>query len=271
MTDASRAAAFLRQRLGSGRPELAIVLGSGLGGIAASLDDAVNVETTDVPGFPASTVAGHAGRIYLGRWGGRRVLLFQGRVHLYEGHPVETVTLGVRCAAQMGAEHLVLTNAAGSCSSAVGPGSLMRATDLLDLFFRRLRGNRDKGFIGRGRALDPRLGRRIDEAALLESIPLAHGVLCGSSGPAYETAAEIRLQRTLDAQAACMSTIPEVFAAVDCGMRVGVVSLITNFGTGVSSAPLNHAEVVEWAARAGEDLGRLLRRLAGLLPGRESS
>jgi purine nucleoside phosphorylase len=170
----------------------------------------------------------------------------------------------------MGAEYLVLTNAAGSCSSAVGPGSLMRATDLLDLFFRRLRGDRAKPFLGRGRVLDSELCRLVDEAAVLESIPLAHGVLCGSSGPAYETAAEIRLQRTLDAQAACMSTVPEAFAAVDCGMRAAVVSLITNFGTGVSSAPLNHAEVVEWAARAGEDLGRLLRRLAVLLLGEES-
>jgi inosine/guanosine/xanthosine phosphorylase family protein len=267
MTDAARAADFLRQRLGAQRPEMAVVLGSGLGGIAASLADAVSIETTEVPGFPASTVAGHAGRIYLGRWAERRVLLFQGRVHLYEGHEVETVTLGVRCAAELGAKYLVLTNAAGSCSSAVGPGSLMRATDLLDLFFRRLRGNRAKPFIGRGGALDPKLCRLVDEAAALESIPLAHGVMCGSSGPAYETAAEIRLQRTLDAQAACMSTIPEVFAAVDCGMRVAVISLITNFGTGVSSAPLNHAEVVEWAAKAGEDLGRLLLRLAALLPG----
>ena len=267
MTDAARAADFLRQRFGDERPEMTVVLGSGLGGIAASLADSVSIETREVPGFPAATVAGHAGRIYMGRWADRRVLLFQGRVHLYEGHAVETVTLGVRCAAALGAQLLVLTNAAGSCSSAVGPGSLMRATDLIDLFFRRLRGNRAKGFIGRGGALDPQIGRLVDEAAVLESIPLAHGVLCGSSGPTYETAAEIRLQRTLDAQAACMSTIPEVFAAIDCGMRVAVVSLITNFGTGVSSEPLRHADVVEWAARAGEDLGRLLRRLAGLLPG----
>jgi len=266
MTDAMRAGAFLRERLGSAQPEMAVVLGSGLGGIAESLERPVGVDTAQIPGFPAASVAGHAGRVLLGRWSGRPVLLFQGRVHLYEGHPVEAVTLGVRTAAALGIRFLVLTNAAGSCSVAVPPGSLMRAQDLLDLFFRRLHGRQAKPFVGRGGVLDPQLGRWIDDAARRESIILAHGVLCGSSGPAYETAAEIRLQRTLGAHAACMSTIPEAFAAADCGMRVAVVSLITNFGTGITSRRLEHAEVVGWAARAGDDLGRLLRALAGLLP-----
>lgn len=266
MRDSETVATFLRERLGALTPEIAVVLGSGLGVIANTLEESTSVATEEIPGFPVSTVAGHAGRVHLGRWGGRVVLLFQGRVHLYEGYPIQTVTLGVRTAAELGARYLVLTNAAGSCDRAIRPGSLMRASDLLDLFFRRLRGNSKKPFIGRGRTLDPELGAMIDEAARREKITLSHGVLCGSSGPSYESAAEIRLQRAIGAHAACMSTVPESYAAVDSGLRVAAISLITNYGTGITQERLDHAEVVEWAERAGKDLGRLLRRLAGSLP-----
>ncbi|MBD3160963.1 MAG: hypothetical protein GF346_02260 [Candidatus Eisenbacteria bacterium] len=131
---------------------------------------------------------------------------------------------------------------------------------MIDLFFRRLRGAAPPPFLGRGGTLDPAVGRGLDEAARRERVVLRHGVLCGSLGPSYETAAEVRLWRTIGGSAACMSTVPEAFAARRAGMRVGVISLITNFGTGVSADRLDHSEVVAWASRAGEELRRLLRR-----------
>ena len=216
--------------------------------------------------MPAASVAGHAGRVWLGWWGGCCVLVFQGRLHLYEGHPVETITLSVRAAAELGVRDIVLSNAAGSCDGAIPPGSLMRASDLLDLFFHRIRGRARAPHIGRGGVLDADLGAVLDEAARRERIDLRHGVLCGSLGPSYETASEVRLWRRLGASAACMSTVPEAFAARAAGMRVAAVSLITNLGTGLrAGARLDHSEVVEQAAHAGEELGCLLKKAAELL------
>ena len=266
--DAQRAALFLSRRLEDGRPRFAVVLGSGLGSIAASLERASQVPMQEIPGMLPASVAGHAGRVCLGWWGRCCVLAFQGRLHLYEGHPVETITLSVRTAAELGVRDIVLTNAAGSCDGAIPPGSLMRADDLLDLFFRRIRGRVRAPYVGRGGVLDADLGGILDEAARCERIDLRHGVLCGSLGPSYETAAEVRLWRRLGAGAACMSTVPEAFAARAAGMRVAVVSLITNFGTGLlAGARLDHSEVVAAAGQAGEDLGRLLRRAAAILCG----
>ena len=265
MRDARRAADYLEERLGPARPELAIVLGSGLGAIAETLEDAKRIASDEVPGFPRATIAGHAGEIHIGRWGARTVLVFQGRVHLYEGHRIERVTLAVRVAAALGARDLILTNAAGSCDPAIPPGSLMRADDLMNLFFIRIGGTAGNGRIGGGGILDPILKRAIDEAARLEGIELRTGVLCGSIGPSYETASEIRLWRRIGASAACMSTVPEAFAARAVGMRVAAISLITNLGTGIASGPLDHAEVMALGARAGGELGRLLRRTAEIL------
>jgi purine nucleoside phosphorylase len=141
----------------------------------------------------------------------------------------------------------------------------MRASDLLNLFFVRIGGTIGTGRIGGSGTLDPALNRAIDEAARLEGIELRTGALCGSLGPSYETASEIRLWRRIGASAACMSTLPEAFAARAAGMRVAAVSLITNLGTGIASGPLDHAEVMALGARAGSDLGRLLRRMAEIL------
>lgn len=262
MNDAKRAADFLRRKLDIAEPELAVVLGSGLGSIAETLLDSRGVSAGSIPGFPPSSVAGHEGEVRCGRWGGCSTLIFRGRVHLYEGHPVGTVTLAVRTAAELGARELVLTNAAGSCDGSIPPGCLMRATDLLDLFFRRLRTRVPTPRIGMAPVLDPSMGKRLDTAAIVEGIHLRTGVLCGSLGPSYETASEVRLWRRIGGHAACMSTVPEAFAARAAGMRVGVVSMISNYGTGISPGPLDHRDVMDQAARAGVDLGRLLRRFA---------
>jgi len=260
MSDAKRAAEHLRGWMGTASPSLAVVLGSGLGGISESLEERKTIPFTEIPGFPSAGVAGHAGFLHSGIWGGRPVLLFQGRVHLYEGHPLRTVTLPARTAAELGVSRLVLTNAAGSCDREMSPGTLMRASDLIDLFFRRLREGMASPRIGAAPLLDPALGELLDRAACLSGVELRTGALCGSSGPSYETAAEIRLWRRLGARAACMSTIPEAFAARRAGVRVAAISLITNYGTGIAGRPLSHEEVVEWAAVAGERLARLLRK-----------
>ncbi|MFB3908497.1 MAG: purine-nucleoside phosphorylase [Candidatus Eisenbacteria bacterium] len=267
------AVAHLRARFpGEPAPRLAVVLGSGLGGIAASLERRASIDATEVPGLPSPSVAGHGGRIHRGWWGAVPVLLFEGRGHLYEGHDAAAVTRNVRVAAALGARDLVLTNAAGSCDPDLPAGSLMRASDLLDLFFRRLRGTRDPGFVGRGGGgvLDPALGRILDRAAREARIVLHRGTLCGAMGPSYETASEIRLARRLGASAVTMSTIPEAFAGRAAGMRVAVVSLLSNFATGVSfTAPLRHEDVLASASDADERLARLLGRAASILGGGE--
>lgn len=262
MKDARDAARSLRNRLGIERPRLAVVLGSGLGSVAESLLEARGMPAGEIPGFPRAAVQGHEGEVRFGRWGGCPTLIFRGRVHLYEGHSAETITLAVRTAALLGASELVLTNAAGSCDASIPPGCLMRSTDLLDLFFRRLRIPGAPGRIATAPLLDAEVGSRLDAAALAEGIHLRTGVLCGSPGPAYETASEVRLWRRIGGHAACMSTVPEAFAGRAAGMRVGVVSMISNYGTGISPGPLDHRDVMEQAALAGVDLGRLLRRFA---------
>jgi purine-nucleoside phosphorylase len=238
------------------------VLGSGLGAIASSLEDGVSVEATEVPGFPPSRVPGHAGAVHVGRWGSCRTLVFQGRTHLYEGHTDDAVTLPVRTAGALGARFVLLTNAAGAVDSRLAPGSLLCARDLIDLFFRRWSHARAGGT----RAVpDPALGRLVGRAASAEGVALASGVLSGSMGPAYETAAEVRWLQRLGVHAVCMSTIPEAIAAGTLGLPVAVVSLITNHATGIAPGPLDHAEVVRWARTAESDLGRVLRASANLL------
>jgi inosine/guanosine/xanthosine phosphorylase family protein len=265
MNDAHAAADFLRSRWGDARPRVAVVLGSGLGEIAEGLDERRSLPSETIPGIPKATVEGHAGEVHIGRWGSSSVLVFQGRVHFYEGHSFDTITLAVRTAAELGVRDLILTNAAGSCDGALPPGALMRATDLIDLFFRRNRGTSAPVWIGRGGVLDRDLGRILDDAAIAERIEMRLGVLCGSQGPTYETASEIRLWRKIGASAACMSTVPEAFAARAAGMRVAAISMISNFGTGVTPGRIDHEEVMREGRRAGKDLGRLLRRAISLL------
>jgi purine-nucleoside phosphorylase len=268
---------FLRRWLGVDAPSLAVVLGSGLGGVASGLERAKVIGMVDIPGFPAPTVLGHAGRVRCGGWGGRSVLVLEGRTHLYEGHTVERVTRAVRILAASGVRDLILTNAAGSCNFEIPPGALMRATDLVSFFFRRMRGDRaERGLLdsgGRDRdacvdsnphgVFDADLGRSLDAAAWRSGVGLARGVLGGILGPTYETAAEVRLLRRAGADAACMSTIPEAIAARMAGMRVAAVSLITNYATGVGKMErLEHADVVSRATIAAADLERVLREHA---------
>ena len=230
-------------------PEIALVLGSGLGALADDVEDAVVISTADVPHYPASTVPGHAGRLVLGTLGGRSVLVVQGRVHSYEGHSPREVTFPVRLAHALGARRLLLTNAAGGINPAFRPGTLMLITDHLNLTF----ASPLAGPVGDGEQRFPDLSNPYDEAwriqsrniALTLGISYREGVYVWTSGPSYETPAEIRAFAKAGADAVGMSTVPEAIQAAALGLPVLGISTITNPAAGLNADALDHEEVLE--------------------------
>jgi len=261
---AVRAADFIRGRAPGIAPRLGIVLGSGLGGLADGLDDAIAIPYGEIPGYPVSTVAGHAGRLLLGRLDGVPVACMQGRVHLYEGHPPSAIRLPIRVFRALGAKVVLLTNAAGSLNPWVGPGSLMLITDHLNFMWTNpLVGPNDDAwgerFVGLENAYDPELRRRLVRLADEIGIRLHEGVYCALLGPLFETPAEITAYRTLGADAVGMSTVPEVIVARHCGLRVAAISAITNLGVGLSDEAVDHEQTLRGAALAAADLTRLVR------------
>jgi purine-nucleoside phosphorylase len=239
--------------------ELAFVLGSGLGAFAQRLERARSVPAADIEGLPQSGVPGHAGRIAVGEIGGVRVLVQQGRVHLYEGWSAEEVTRAVRAFAAIGVRTLVLTNAAGGIRAGFQPGSLMRIADHIDLQGRARLERTQRGF---GSPWDAAAGRALESAARAAGLRLESGVYAGLLGPAYETPAEIRWLRAIGADAVGMSTIAEALAARAAGMRVAGVSCITNLAAGLADSPPSHAEVLETGKRAAHDFCTLLEHAA---------
>lgn len=236
-----------------GAPDVAMVLGSGLGGYADSLADADAMSYSHIPHMPSAGVEGHDGNLVVGTRGATRIAILQGRLHLYEGHPADTVVFGVRLLAALGAKTLFVTNAAGAVSPALTPGDLMVIEDQLNLTGTSLGGGDDDGtgprFVDMTRAFDPRLIRIATAVANEQGFVLKRGVYAGLRGPAYETPAEIRMLRTLGADAVGMSTVLEVMAARRLGMRILGISCITNLGAGMSDGPLDHAEVTATAER----------------------
>ncbi len=269
MTDPAHLAAdVLRERAPGLAPRLGIILGSGLGGLADVLEDAVAVPYGEIPGFPTSTVAGHAGRFLVGRLEGVDVACMQGRFHLYEGHEPAVIKLPIRTFKALGAEALLLTNAAGSLRLEVGPGSLMLITDHLNFMWTNpLVGPNDDAwgdrFTGLQDAYDPELRARLLRVAGELGITLHQGVYCSLLGPLFETPAEIRALRTVGADAVGMSTVPEVIVARHAGLRVAAISAITNLGVGMSDEPVDHEQTLRGAALAAEHLTRLVRGFVG--------
>ena len=257
----------IRGELGGASTDLGVVLGSGLGGLADRLDPVWQRDAVAIPGYPHSTVAGHRGRLLLGRLGDRLTWVVQGRVHLYEGHAVETATRYVRLLHALGVRRLILTNASGSVDArAAGPGDGVLCRDAIGLYFRPLAAPAWNGpWRVRGPLTDPELARKAEETAREESIPLRSGILVASLGPTYETAAEVRAWRAIGGTVASMSTVPEAMVARELQMRCLIFSLVTNLGTGLSPHPLSHEEVVEVADRAGRTLERLLVTLVARL------
>jgi purine-nucleoside phosphorylase len=246
-------------------PEIGIVLGSGLGGLADDLDDAVAIPFADLPGWPAATAPGHVGRLLLGRLADRPVVMLQGRFHVYEGNDPGLVVQPVLLFRRLGARAVVLTNAAGGVDPAFGPGTLMVIRDHINLTGRTplLGPNADalgERFQDLTDAWSPRLREALHAAGRAEGVDLAEGVYVGLLGPQYETPSEVRMLRTLGADAVGMSTVLECIAARWVGLEVCGVSLVTNAGAGYTGEPLTHEEVLAAGAEAGPRLARVIRR-----------
>lgn len=241
--------------LTSAEPAIGLILGSGLGDFADTLEDRLVIPFSDIPDFPAATVPGHTGAFVFGTKHGKAVVCLQGRLHYYEGHSMQTLTMPVRIMAKLGVQTLVLTNAAGGVNKDYRPGDLMLISDHINY-------SGANPLIGQNlEEFGPRfpdvsdlysidLRTKIKLAAVEAGIPLRQGVYMMFSGPNYETPAEIRMARILGADAVGMSTVPEALVAAQCGIRVAGISCITNMAAGVSQQKLSHQEVMETAAMA---------------------
>jgi purine-nucleoside phosphorylase len=246
------------------------VLGSGLGGLADRLEGAVAIPFADLPGWPAATAPGHAGRLVLGRLEGVPVVALQGRFHLYEGHPTGLVVQPVLLMGRLGAQAVLLTNAAGGIEPAYRAGTLMIIRDHLNLTgVSPLLGPNDERlgprFPDLTRAWSPRLQEMLRRAAAGVGTDLAEGVYAQLLGPNYETPAEVRMLGLLGASAVGMSTVVEAIAARWAGLELAGLSLITNQAAGVTGEPLTHEEVLAAGAAAGPRMEALVRRFAVLL------
>jgi purine-nucleoside phosphorylase len=255
------AAQVVRERAGGLEPRVGVVLGSGLGPLADDAADRVEIPYGDLPGFPAAGVAGHAGRLVLGRFGDTPVALMQGRSHLYEHGRPDGMKVPVRTLVELGCEALVLTNAAGSLDEAIGPGSLMLIADHIGLtgvspLFDEPGSDR---FVDLVDAYSPRLRERLRATAAGLGLELHEGVYVWFSGPQFETPAEIRAARILGGTAVGMSTVPEVILARHAGLEVAAVSLITNLAAGMSTERLSHEQTMRVAATAVDRAAALLR------------
>ncbi len=259
------------RRWSNDAPCLGIVLGSGLGPLADEVADGVVVPYTEIPHFPVSTAPGHAGRLVLGSLEGRPVFVMSGRVHLYEGYTPAQVVFGVRLMRRLGAETLLITNAAGGVNMGFSEGTLMLISDHINLTGQNpLIGPNDRTlgprFPDMSDAYDKDLRDLARSAADRARIPVAEGVYLGLLGPNYETPAEIHMARLLGADAVGMSTVMEVIAANHLGMRVIGISCITNMAAGILPKKLTEGEVLETAQRVHDELARLVR---GIVAGYE--
>ena len=243
-------------------PRAVVVLGSGMGDAAARVRPECSVPFAEIPGLPAASVSGHRGRLTLGEWAGRRVLLFEGRLHRYEGLAWDDVTRPIRVAAELGARVAVLTNAAGGIRDDLAPGALMAVRDHIE--WTRPDPWRQPGPGGLGgprpSPYTPRLLDLLGQAAADGDLSLARGVYAALTGPCYETPAEIRALRAWGADAVGMSTAREVQAGADAGLECAAVSLITNRAAGLAAAPPSHEEVLAVASAAAGRLADLLER-----------
>lgn len=231
-----------------------------MGGLAEALGGVERLPYATIPHHPTSSVQGHAGNLCLGELAGVRVACMQGRVHAYEGHPLSRVVFGARLLAELGCQVVLLSNAAGGIAERLHAGSLMRIEDHLNLMGDNpLRGPSARGprFPDMSQAYDAELEQLCEQAARQAGVALERGVYAGLLGPSYETPAEIRMLKALGADAVGMSTVPEVIALRQLGVRVGAVSCITNLAAGRSSEPLSHAEVEATALRVKSDFSSL--------------
>lgn len=258
----------IKARTKNYHPEIAIILGSGLGGLADEIENPIIIPYEEIRGFPRSTVQGHAGRFVIGKLGGQEVICLQGRVHLYEGHAPEKISLIIRVLKSLGIKNIILTNAAGSVRKDMPPGSLMILSDHINFSsFNPLIGVNDDEFGPRfpdmSYAYDAELRKIMKECGQKEQINMFEGVYLMVSGPNFETPAEIRAFQAMGTDAVGMSTVPECLVAVHCGLKVTGISVITNFCAGLVAQKQTHDETIEQANKAGKNLQKILIRFIG--------
>ena len=267
----SQAADYLKSKIPF-QPEVGIILGSGLGGLADRIEDPIAVPYHEVPHMAVSTAPGHKGRFIAGRIAGVPVICMQGRLHCYEGYPMRDVVFPVRAMRLLGVETLIVTNAAGGINLDFTAGDLMLITDHINFLGENpLVGTNEAGFGPRFNDMSYTYTKRLQELALQAAkktgIDLKQGVYIACKGPSYETPAEIRAFRALGADAVGMSTVPEVITAAHCGMRVLAISLISNMAAGVLDQPLDEQEVIDAGERKAKDLQKLVSAVIARLGG----
>ena len=259
-----QSAGAIRSRLGGFAPEIALILGSGLGFLGDEVSDPIAVDYRDIPHFRPSTAPGHKGRLVFGTLEGQKVAVMQGRMHHYEGYSYEEVSYAVRVLRLLGCETLIVTNAAGCVNTSWQAGDLMLITDQIKLFSESpLRGENlpDFGvrFPDASHLYTPRLQVLARETAARLGVPLREGVYFYCYGPQYETPAEVRAARILGADAVGMSSAPEVIVAGHCGMEVLGLTLLSNMAAGILDQPLSEQEVLDAAEAAREKFSGLVR------------
>ncbi|MDF0603277.1 purine-nucleoside phosphorylase [Psychromarinibacter sp. C21-152] len=261
MSDVQSLADLIRARAGDAPPRVGLVLGSGLGHLADAIDGTA-IDYADLPGFPHAGVSGHTPKLVIGDLEGTRVAVFGGRAHYYESGKGDAMRLPLEVLAALGAEALILTNAAGSMRPDIPPGELMLLSDHINFSgLNPLIGEpTDARFVPMMDAYDPAMRAALTAAAEQEGVALTEGVYAWYSGPSFETPAEIRAIRTLGADAVGMSTVPEVILARFLGLKVAAISTVTNMAAGMSDEAISHAHTKAMAPLGAAKLERILRR-----------
>ncbi len=247
-------------------PEIALILGSGLGELAEDIQNSRSFPYEEIPGFQGSTVEGHAGRLVFGELEEKYICIMQGRYHYYEGHDMDDLVFPVRVMAELGMESLMVTNASGAINREYEVGDLVRLSDHINFMGTNpLIGPNDEEvgprFVDMTYAYDLELGQIAQECAESRNLDLKEGVYLATTGPSYETPAEIEMFDTIGADLVGMSTVPEVIAANHCGMDVLGISCVTNMASGVLDEPLDHEEVIETTERVKSDFKELIREI----------
>ena len=252
------------------KPEVSLILGSGLGNFASSVKLHKTISTDELPDYPPSTIAGHEGKIHFAEYEGKKLLLFQGRIHFYEGYPISECILPAFLSHKLGCTKILITNAAGGINPDLHPGDLMLALSFNSFSVKRelalLMGTLSEEGTNNLRNFPAEaFNKIIRKAAIEEKIDLKEGVYWLSQGPSYETPAEIRMMGKFDGDAVGMSTVHEGVFAAYSGLEVGSISCITNYAAGISKSKLDHAEVTETANIVKEKFERLVKRIISLV------
>jgi purine-nucleoside phosphorylase len=260
---------FLEAKVPGFKPEVALVVGSGLGGVAGAITKPVTIPYADIPHFPQPTVSGHAGQMIFGELAGKRVMVLSGRFHFYEGRTLAEIVYPIHVVDALGAKILIVTNAAGGINPTFNPGDLMIIEDHINFMgVNPLIGLRENGgvkFIDMTQTYSTRLREKLETAAEKLQMPIRHGVYLAGTGPSYETPAEVKAFAWLGADAVGMSTVPEVIMARYHNLEVAGLSCITNLAAGISGKKLSHEEVLEVGKAAQGKLAKLLAEFLGML------